>query len=95
MKITKKIAKYYLKKYNINQQIVPLKWFSYAMEVELEHGSRYGNVTNVTHDDLDITVRIVLAHLIEDPFYYQRLYKMEQMGEKYWKNKKKPNIFNI
>jgi hypothetical protein len=36
---------------------------------------------------------IALAHYMEFPDYYKRLKKMEERAEKYWKNKKKPDIF--
>ena len=46
------------------------------MEVELEHGVR-NVVTNVTNDDLVLTGKIALAHLLEFRDYYTRLQKME------------------
>jgi hypothetical protein len=50
--------------------------FRKGMEVELEHGVR-NVVTNVTNDDLLLTGKIALAHLLEFPDYYTRLERME------------------
>ena len=74
------------KKYKID---LPDSVFRYAVNVELEHGTRFGKETNVTGNNLDITIRIVKAHLLEFPDYYQRLKKMEKEAEKYWKNRLK------
>jgi hypothetical protein len=41
-----------------------------GMAVELEHGSKSGDAANITNDDPEMTFRIVLAHLIENPKYY-------------------------
>lgn len=89
-------AKKLAEKYNINTKLIPIKWFKYGLEVELEHGFMYGALTNVSMDDPDTTAKIVIAHLIEDPFYYQRLKKMEGEAEDFWKkHKPKPSIFVI
>lgn len=81
-------------KLNINWTTIPVNTWHYAMNVELEHGNRYGSKTNVTGNNLLTTGKIVIAHLHEMPDYYQRLKKMEHSGEKYWKNHKRPDIFN-
>lgn len=47
--------------------------------IELEHGS-INEETNVTNDDLVTTVKIALAHLNEDPQYYEKLEKIEGGG---------------
>lgn len=47
--------------------------FAKGMKVELEHGSKLGNKTNVTHNDPIKTAKIVLAHLKEDGQYYDKL----------------------
>ena len=60
--------------------------FRRGMDVELEHGTIDEN-TNVSNDDPLITGKIALAHLNEFPDYYTRLDKMEEEGEKFWKNK--------
>ena len=45
--------------------VVPLDQWRRGLEVELEHGSEHGPLTNVTGDDLKKTGQIALAHLIE------------------------------
>ncbi len=56
---------------------VDLEQFRMGLEVELEHGIR-NVVTNVTNDDLVLTGKIALAHLMELPDYYTRLLRMEE-----------------
>jgi len=56
---------------------VDLEQFRMGLEVELEHGVR-NVVTNVTNDDLVLTGKIALAHLLELPDYYTRLMRMEE-----------------
>ena len=82
----KKLAK----KYNLNIGLIPINILQQGMKVEFEHGL-INKKTNVTNDNLDITFKIVLAHLEEIPDYYQRLEKMEKEGKKFWK--KKINIY--
>lgn len=94
MRITLVQAKRVANKLNINIDTVPLTVFRDAMMIELEHGKRYGGVTNVTNDNLLLTGKIALAHLLEYPDYYKRLYKMEKQAEKYWSDKKKPKVLN-
>lgn len=55
-----------------------LEQFRMGLGVELEHGSQFGEDTNVTHDDPHFTGRIAWAHLKEIPDYYTRLEKMEK-----------------
>jgi hypothetical protein len=94
MKITKKIAKDLAKYFNLNLDIVPLDEWQEGLNIELEHGKKISKMTNLTNNNLKITAKIALAHLIEDPRYYKYLVLMEQKREKYWENKIKPNIFN-
>jgi hypothetical protein len=61
----------------INWTEVDLEQFRMGLEVELEHGIR-NVVTNVTNDDLVLTGKIALAHLMELPDYYTRLLRMEE-----------------
>jgi len=61
----------------INWTEVDLEQFRMGLEVELEHGIR-NVVTNVTNDDLVLTGKIALAHLMELPDYYTRLMRMEE-----------------
>lgn len=58
-----------------------LEQFRMGLAVELEHGSHFGDETNVTKDDPHFTGRIAWAHLKEIPDYYTRLAKMEAEAE--------------
>jgi hypothetical protein len=73
-----------------------LELLEFAINSELEHGTRfkkiYGVDINITNDDIDITMKIVLAHLIEDPWYYERLEKMEHEAEKMWSVQPIPQV---
>ena len=44
-----------------------------GLNIELEHGS-VNPLTNVTNDDLLLTMKIALAHLNEFPDYYNKAY---------------------
>jgi hypothetical protein len=55
-------------KYNLEQ-------FRLGLFVELEHGMK-DPATDVTHDDLQATGKIAIAHLNDLPDYYTRLYQM-------------------
>lgn len=61
----------------INWAEVDPEEFRMGLEVELEHGVR-NVVTNVTGDDLRLTGKIALAHLLELRDYYTRLQRMEE-----------------
>ena len=58
-----------------------IEQFRMGLAVELEHGSLWGDSTNVTKDDPLMTGKIVWAHLKEIPDYYTRLNKMEAEAE--------------
>lgn len=90
----KKHAQFIAKYFKIDTNIVSLDELKYGLNVESEHGTKISKLTNITDNDIIITGKIVLAHLIEMPDYYKRLKKMEERGDKYWKNKNK-NIFLI
>jgi Protein of unknown function (DUF5661) len=60
--------------------------FRRGMDVELEHGLVDPD-TNVSDDDALFTGRITLAHLKEFPDYYDRLEKMEEEAEHFWREK--------
>lgn len=92
MKITLAQAKCVAIKLHLNLNVVPIDVFRNAMLIELEHGKKYGTTTNVTNDNLLLTGKIALAHLIEYPDYYKRLNKMEIEAEKYWQKRDKPNV---
>jgi hypothetical protein len=61
----------------INWAEVDLEQFRMGLEVELEHGVR-NVVTNLREDDLLLTGKIALAHLLELRDYYTRLQRMEE-----------------
>lgn len=44
-----------------------------GVNIELEHGT-INYITNVTNDDLVLTMKIALAHLNEFPNYYNKEY---------------------
>jgi hypothetical protein len=93
MKITKSVAIKMAKKFNLNLNVIDIKYFTFGLNVELEHGKKLGKMVNITNNDLLLTAKIAIAHLMEFPDYYERLYKMENKAEKYWKNKNIPDIF--
>lgn len=92
MKITNKVAKKLGEKYQINFKVVPFSEWKLGLNVELEHGKLLSKLTNLTDNNLDMTAKIAIAHLIEEPRYYYYLEKMEQ---KFKKNKIKQSIYNV
>ena len=79
----------------INWSVVPLRWWTHGLNVELELGRHWARVSpaaNVTNDDLLATAGIALAHLIEFPDYYQRLAVMERQADAYWSERHKPAV---
>lgn len=64
-------------KIGIDFNQVDVEQFRMGLAVELEHGSLWGDETNVTKDDPIFTGKIAWAHLKEIPDYYTRLEKME------------------
>lgn len=92
MKVSKSTARDIAKKIKLNTEVIDIDTFQYALNVELEHGSKLGKLTNVTNDNLLMTTKIVLAHLLEFPDYYKRLKKLEDKAEEYWSKREKPNI---
>lgn len=80
-KVTAEEAKEIGNKLGIKWDEVRLEEFRRGLEVEQEHGSLWGEVTNVTKDDPLLTGRIAYAHLKEIPDYYTRLDKMETEAE--------------
>lgn len=72
----------------LDWDVVPLRWWTTGLNVELEHGKKWSHIsqyTNVTNDDVLKTAGIALAHLIEFPDYYQRLHQMESQADLYWR----------
>jgi hypothetical protein len=93
MKVNIKQAEKLAKYYKINLEVINFDEWHYGLNVELEHGKKFGIITNITKDNLHITAKIVIAHLTEFPDYYKRLLKLETAADKYWSTKKKPDIF--
>lgn len=82
------------KKLKINTYVLDLNKLRNGLIVELEHGKRYKKFgLNITNDDLVMTAKIALSHIIEYPDYYTRLKILENEAKNYWKNKEKPYIF--
>ena len=73
----------------IDWREIDFEQFYMGINVELEHGTRYGYRSNISNDDPLLTGRIALAHLFEIPDYYTRLDIMERRAEKDKKHKKK------
>lgn len=93
MKITNKKSEELSTIFNIDHSVVPFDEWKKGLEIELEHGTKFGKIANVTDDDLFKTAQIVIAHLLEDPRYYYYLEEMEEKRKKYWEKYKKPSIF--
>ena len=69
--------------YFINEMGIKLDKFSIkdllrGINIELEHG-KINPLTNVTNDDLIMTGKIALAHLLEYPNYYNEEYGLPAM----------------
>jgi hypothetical protein len=58
------------KRLGVDIELYDMEQLQLGMAIELEHGSKMGDVSNITGDDVEMTLRIVLAHLQEDPQYY-------------------------
>lgn len=93
MKVTQTQANKIAKQIKLNTDVIDISTFTYALNVELEHGKKFGSFTNVTNDNLTLTTKIVIAHLLEAPDYYKRLKKLEDRADEYWSTRKKPSIF--
>ncbi len=66
-------------KYSIDPKVITKPMMRKAINVELEHGSRFGAQTNVINDDPELALKIALAHMIElGPGYYKALSQMEK-----------------
>lgn len=67
----------------VNEMGIKLDKFSIkdlvtGLNIELEHG-KINPLTNVTNDDLIMTGKIALAHLMEYPNYYNEEYGLPAM----------------
>ena len=77
VRISKRKVTELILKYKINTSVVSQETIMYAIKVELEHGKRFGAMTNIINDDIEMAFRIVLAHLQESSNYYEYLKQME------------------
>ncbi len=93
MKISKSEALKLAKEFKINLDNIDKNEWYYGLNVELEHGNKLGSTTNITGNNLKVTAKIVIAHLIEFPDYYKRLRNMESQAEKFWNHKNKGKLF--
>ncbi len=96
MKVSKEKALQLAMKFKINLNVIPFDEWKFGLEDELkEHGYRTNKkvLTNITNNNLNTIAKIVIAHLQYDPMMYYYLQKLDKQRDKYWKNKKKPNIF--
>ena len=66
---------------NWDEEDFDVEQLQMGYDVELEHGTKLGDGTDVTNDDPEATAQIVWAHLKELPDYYDRLAKMEGAGK--------------
>jgi len=90
-RITREEAYYYGKKLGIDFRKLKKEEWNYALLVEIEH-SIINKKTNVTNNDIMLTAKIALAHIMEYPNYYKYLKEMERELEKEWKGKTKRYI---
>jgi len=72
--------------FSINHHVVPFDQWVFGLNIELEHGTR-NPITDVTGDDLILTAKITLAHLMEFPNYYEKLEQMEDTLDKEWRGR--------
>ncbi len=78
--VSVKEARTILRVVNTQKMPIPIEVFRRGLEVELEHGTRFGDA-NVTNNHPVLTGMIVLAHLKEMMDYYERLDIAELEGD--------------
>ena len=71
-------ALYFVNEMGISLDKFSIKDLLVGLNIELEHGS-VNPLTNVTNDDLIMTGKIALAHLMEYPNYYNEEYGLPAM----------------
>jgi len=79
----------------LNVDAVPYTLLLRGMRVEIEHGSKYGPVGNVTHDDMLKTAQIALVHIMEFRDYYDRLERLERKATAYWEARAQRSDFAL
>ena len=79
MRFTKRDALLFLKVLSLSLKTLPFEISELVkgLNVELEHGT-INPLTNVTNDNLILTGKIALAHLLEDSEYYKKLAMIEK-----------------
>ena len=75
---TIKDAVFFINEMGITLDKFSIKDLLIGLNIELEHGV-VNPLTNVTNDDLIITGKIALAHLMEYPNYYNEEYGLPAM----------------
>lgn len=83
--ITEEQARKIAENLNINFHDFTLEDWITGLNIELEHGI-INPLTNVTNNNLEMTAKIALAHLLEFPDYYNKEYGLPAM-ENFLKNK--------
>jgi hypothetical protein len=73
----------------VDWNMFPVEQFRLGLGVEQEHGTGDPQ-TDVTHDDVRITGKIVWVHLRDIPDYYTRLAKMEKDASQHWSGERAP-----
>ena len=68
---------------DINKMNFSFNSLKKGIKVEMEHGKKSG-LTNITDNNLEMTMKIALAHLFEFPDYYERLEEMEKNAKEHW-----------
>ena len=59
---------------NVNPQDYDVKNVMLGMRIEADHGSKFGNDVNVTGDQSQPTLKLVIANLRKNPRYYTDFY---------------------
>lgn len=93
MRVTKTQTIRIGRKLNVDFDVISVDTLKSGINVEMEHGKRFGKILNVTNDSITKSAIIALAHLHEFPDYYEALEKMEEKLKRKWKGKRKPCIF--
>lgn len=85
-------AVYFANYMGINFDKFSVKDLLVGLNIELEHGL-VNPITNVTNDDLIMTGKIALAHLMEYPNYYNEEYGLPAMERNLEKILEKENAY--
>lgn len=80
------------KKLHLNMELIPYETLKAGLIIELEHG-KINDKTNITDNDIIMTMKIVLAHLREGLAYYDLLEKLEKKLDKIRKKVGRPKLY--